>query len=351
MFNFIIGSDSVTLFLEGQSHTVNKDTPLFQKVIECVRDSDVEKLKGYLNIKQNILEQLQLGDPDFEMQDGVIQYKGYSLNRLLSARVLEMLKLGLDIKPMINFCKNLVNNPSKRAVDELFGFLEACKLPITADGHFLAYKRIREDYKDVHSGKFDNSVGKVLEMPRNQVDDDSSRTCSYGFHACSYDYLKHFSGKRIVVVNINPADVIVIPQDYNNSKMRICRYEVVAEIPLDQYQMPEEELPDYFTDEYDEYEDCYYEADDDDISEDYFDSQSDHLVGLPSIEEETEQAEQEDAVQEEDEQGSAKINLGIARTIRLMAKNDSCTVSHLASTFGISRRQVKRILDNEAWVE
>jgi hypothetical protein len=78
-----------------------------------------------------------------------------------------------------------MENPSYRAVNELYGFLEKNRLPITPDGHFLAYKKVRDDYKDIHSGTMDNSVGKIVEMERNQVNDDKNQTCSSGLHFCS----------------------------------------------------------------------------------------------------------------------------------------------------------------------
>jgi hypothetical protein len=106
-------------------------------------------------------------------------------------------------------------------------------LPITPDGSFLAYKKIRQDYTDCHTGKMNNSVGQVVEMERNKVDDDQNQTCSTGLHFCSRDYLNHFGGERIVIVKINPRDVVSIPNDYNDSKGRACRYEVVDEIDKD----------------------------------------------------------------------------------------------------------------------
>jgi hypothetical protein len=60
-------------------------------------------------------------------------------------------------------------------VTELYGFLEKGNLPITNDGHFLAYKKVRKDYKDCHSGTMDNSIGQVVEMERNQVDDKAEK--------------------------------------------------------------------------------------------------------------------------------------------------------------------------------
>jgi hypothetical protein len=67
-------------------------------------------------------------------------------------------------------------------------------------------------------------------MPRNKVDDNQNNTCSYGLHFCSEGYLKHFGGARTVIVKINPRDVVSIPNDYNQTKGRTCRYEVIGEV-------------------------------------------------------------------------------------------------------------------------
>jgi hypothetical protein len=143
-----------------------------------------------------------------------------------------MLQDGFPVEPLVAFMENLMTNPSKRAVDELYGFLEKNSLPITPDGHFLAYKKVRQNYFDCHTGKMDNSVGKVVEMERNEVDDNKDQTCSAGLHFCSQEYLPHFGGgdSRVVIVKINPRDVVSIPVDYNNAKGRACRYEVIGEV-------------------------------------------------------------------------------------------------------------------------
>jgi hypothetical protein len=140
---------------------------------------------------------------------------------------------------MVKFTENLLENPSRRAVTELYLFLEKGNLPITSDGHFLAYKKVRDDYLDVYSGTIDNSVGQVVEMERNRVDDDKNNTCSYGLHFCSKDYLQSFSGDRIVILKINPRDVVSIPTDYAFTKGRTCRYEVIGEVEIEN---PEERL-------------------------------------------------------------------------------------------------------------
>jgi hypothetical protein len=85
---------------------------------------------------------------------------------------------------------------------------------------------------DCASNTFDNSPGKTVTMPRNQVDEDDQRTCSAGLHVCSKSYIGHFgSGSdRIVSVKVHPRDVVSIPVDYNDAKMRTCGYVVLEDV-------------------------------------------------------------------------------------------------------------------------
>jgi hypothetical protein len=183
-----------------------------------------------MNIRQQV--QGYYRGSDVSVEGGSITYYGEVIHNTLTKRIINFMRDGLPHEPLLNFFKNLMQNPSKRAVDELYDFLEAGELPITEDGCFLAFKNVRSNYMDIHSGTFDNSVGKVCEMARNRVDEDKDRTCSYGLHFCSIKYLPHFSdsdGGHTMIVKINPKDVVAIPADYNNTKGRTCRYEVVAE--------------------------------------------------------------------------------------------------------------------------
>jgi len=133
------------------------------------------------------------------------------------------------------FMHNLLKNPSKRSVDELYGFLEKNNLPITPDGYFLAYKKVRRDFLDIHSGTMNNAPGTIVEMERYKVDDNKDQTCSTGLHFCGMSYLSHFgsNGDRTVIVKIDPADVVSIPSDYDGAKGRACRYEVIGELGVE----------------------------------------------------------------------------------------------------------------------
>ena len=57
------------------------------------------------------------------------------------------------------------------------------------------------------------------------------QTCEQGLHFCSIAYLPNYPGDRIMKVKINPKDVVSIPTDYQFSKGRTWRYEVIGEVP------------------------------------------------------------------------------------------------------------------------
>ena len=226
----ITGSGKITAIIEGTVYTVDTDHINYQKAIEAVRNSDWELFLELVDLSRKVRDYVH--NTNIVILDGIIYFEGDAIHNTLTKRVLEFIKHDLPFKPMLNFLNNLLDNPSKRAVDELYDFLEAGELPLTEDGHFLAFKNVRSDFKDIHSGTFNNSIGSICQMKRNQVDEDKDRTCSYGLHFCSIAYLPNFLDSKdgkTVIVKINPADVVAIPADYNNTKGRTCRYEVVGE--------------------------------------------------------------------------------------------------------------------------
>ena len=361
--NFTLGGDSITVFLDGKPYTINKQAEIYEAVLSAVRSGNENKLRDAVNIRQGIAKALTKGGAGKVRIDGEsIFYGDREVTGLVRTRIFDVIKLGLDVKPMVRFIENLMSNPSKRAVDELFGFLDACRLPITEDGHFLAYKRVRADYRDVHSGTMDNSVGKVLEMPRNLVDEDKNRTCSAGLHFCSYDYLAHFGGDRIVVLKINPADVVAIPADYNNSKGRTCRYEVVSELPLNEYKLPERTITEGYTNEFggNAWDDAELDDSDDDDSE--WDESEEWDESDEEWDESDEDSDDDDDDSDDDDtlpparkatvtasvNGTGKLSPADVRAIRDQL-DDGVSLAQIARNFGVSPRSIGRIRDGETW--
>jgi hypothetical protein len=226
-FPYLIQGKNIVVVIGNNSHTITTSHISYAKIKDAIKASDWQTVQDLIEPKKTILN---YGAGNIEIQGEKLFWKGVEFHNSLSKRIISMFQEGFPIEPMVKFMENLMENPSKRAVTELYGFLEKGNLPITPDGHFLAYKKVKDDYMDVYTGTISNAVGQTVFMERNLVDDDQNRTCSSGLHFCSKEYLNHFGGERVMVLKINPRDVVSIPNDYNYSKGRCCRYDVIDEI-------------------------------------------------------------------------------------------------------------------------
>jgi hypothetical protein len=231
-YPFIIQGKNIVVVIGNKSHTISSTHITYQKVLDAIKAGDWDTVKDVIEPKKVVLN---YGQGNVSVQGETLFWKGKEMHNALSKRMIQMLQDGFPVEPLVAFMDNLHTNPSFRAVNELYGFLEKNSLPITPDGCFLAYKKVRNDYMDIHSGTFNNSVGYICEMERNEVDDNQNNTCSKGLHFCSQEYLPNFGGSdsRTMILKINPRDVVSIPTDYNNSKGRACRYEVIGELGVD----------------------------------------------------------------------------------------------------------------------
>jgi hypothetical protein len=227
-FMFVDGN--LTLVLNNKSYQVLPDHINYKMILDILPTASSEELLKVVDIEKAVTT---FSDGLVEIKNGQVTYEGEVVHGSISKRILEFMSKGLPFQPLVNFLNNLMENPSMQSQKELYDFLEHEHLPITEDGHFLAYKAVRGDYKDKYRGVFDNSVGQVVKMQRAKVDDDRARGCSDGLHAGALNYVAGYgsveSGDRIVIVKINPSDVVSVPSDCNCEKLRTCRYEVVGE--------------------------------------------------------------------------------------------------------------------------
>lgn len=250
-FPYMITGSTLTVYISGQPISVHRNSVVFDQVVEELNkpepDADaVIEMASVVNTIQTEIESLATTSAANYLPKGTIKVDRYgvtldgdSFEGVLADRLMDILSTGLRVTPWVRFVENLLMNPADYARDEMLEWLEKSDLPVTEDGHFLAYKIVRDDYTDVYSGMFDNSIGTLVQLEgRQSVDPDRNRTCSYGLHFCSKSYLPSFganhSGRRIVLVKVNPADVVSIPADYDHSKGRTWRYEVVDEIDYEE---------------------------------------------------------------------------------------------------------------------
>ena len=176
----IITDNSIVIILEGQSLTMEKTHANWNAVMAAIAAEDWNALPTLFDLAAAVED---YAEGNVEVKDGAIYHRDEIVHNVVVDKVLDFMRDGLPFKPLLRFLDKLMENPSRRAVSELYTFLEHKNMPLTPDGNFIAYKGVKNDFTDHYSGKFDNSVGKTLEMTRNKVCDDANIGCSYGFHA------------------------------------------------------------------------------------------------------------------------------------------------------------------------
>jgi hypothetical protein len=227
----ITPSGNINVFISGRPFYVEADDPRHASVVELIEDEnvDIQRLQDLLNPAPAIASKF---GKYITINNGNLFFNGNIVKNSLAQRILDFVSQGLPVKALCRFMENLMENPSATSVQELFDFLEAKGLPIDNDGYVHAYKAVRFNFRDKYSGTISNEIGEVVECPRNQVDDDRERECSFGFHVGAMSYINWFanSGDKILLVRFNPKDAVSVPKDHSYTKLRVCRYEVLSEI-------------------------------------------------------------------------------------------------------------------------
>lgn len=228
--NYIITIDSVTLSIDGETDTVAIGSPNFTEVREAVLKGDYKQAHALMNASVGIQ---RWGNGALQINEGNVTYNGMPLTGKLVDRVIDMMARGDEgFKSFANFLNLTMEQESFKTRTRLMDFAAHDKLDLTEEGYVIAFKNVREDFMDKHSGTFDNSIGNTLSMRRSEVDDDHDRSCSQGLHVCSPTYLKDCWGTsgRTMRVVVNPKNFVAIPYDYNDSKARVCEYTVVEDV-------------------------------------------------------------------------------------------------------------------------
>ena len=241
------------------------DHPKWTEIIAAFKVEDEARLRALIPLK-SVVEDYTVGL--LSINASGVTYQGNPIHTVDAERVMAFLRDGLPYQPIANYIERKMKNPSERAIQKMYGFLEHKGMPLTPRGTFIAYKGVQPDFYSIQGnkdtkvirgtvneqGQILNFVGETIEVERASVDDNHLMACSTGLHAGSLSYAKGW-GQRVILVEIDPADVVSVPSDCNCQKLRCCKYKVIGE-----YTGP---MPDTYTDEFTPTKDA--DADEDNI--------------------------------------------------------------------------------------
>jgi len=222
----------LTVFFSGHDPiSVAKQNALFSHLENKMRAGEFEGLYELASlaarVKSHSKGKFILVDKDGE---DVVLLHGVPMPPALSEFTLQFVEQGFSTDFIERFWKNLSQNPSPESRESLYAFIEANNLTLTDDGCFIGYRSIRSDWTDHHTGLMDNSIGASPELDRSKVDENPNNTCSRGLHVAAWGYANSYCGGRTIEVKVNPKDVVTVPPDYNQQKMRVCKFTVISEV-------------------------------------------------------------------------------------------------------------------------
>lgn len=280
---YIMRDNSITVFVDGKPHTVDSSHPNFSSLRQAILDAQYDLIPELITI-ENKIKNMTHGAID--IYDGKLFHSGVEVHGVVVDKLFAMLKEGAkDAEPLLNFIDRLMQNPSANSVNELYTFLSYKSLPITADGKFLAYKGVNNNFYSKHGnkdtvvvcgkvsaeGSIYNGVGEVIEVARRSVDDNKDNHCSFGLHVGSYDYANNWAGSdgRLLVVEVDPADAVSVPTDCDYQKLRVSKYRVLSDITPERKEIPDAVYNEEAGDDYDpDYNPDYDFEANDEVSDD-----------------------------------------------------------------------------------
>lgn len=243
MFYFKDNKQLTVYFANGDSAVWQVGNFQFDKVLKLCQDNNwiqVEILhnqaKALLNNNVSIqcdkliIEAPNLGQGDTLMSIDLGKVDEYDPILAFIKLLKDKGTVDTEIERIKPFLKNLFENPFIDAVQEIYEYCKAMDFEITEDGCFLAYKYVNENLTSCYDGKTKHAIGKYTEV--EAFDTNRRNLCSQGLHFCSKSYLSGCN-QTIIVVKINPKDVVSIPTDYSFTKGRCRRYMMVGFIATD----------------------------------------------------------------------------------------------------------------------
>ena len=240
MHSYIISKmgdkQSVTVVSPGEVLITDSDNPNWDELIDRILSEDFDGIADLFSLEAKAAEAFEYLSDRVAVRGGEVYFDSEPVSGPLADHLLQVLRADFDVAPLVKFWENLASNPTEHSRENLFRWLKASAFTIDNDGYIVGYKGVRDDLTSIHAGpgivngveangNLDNSVGNVLEMERGKVEHNPAVACSVGLHVGTWKYASEF-GPVVVQVRVNPRDVVSVPTDAADAKMRVRRYVV-----------------------------------------------------------------------------------------------------------------------------
>lgn len=250
MINYTLVKDGDRIALtvvdkEGVPTPVPQSYHKFKELLDALISDDDERAFSLLNVPEKVVAKLRALSERVTLAGNTILFDGDPVHGAISNHIIEIMEEGeeeVKWRALVNFLEKVGTNPEEHSRTMLYDWLHKHDFIITEDGDFLAYKGVNNDLTSITAGpafvdgqRFEghipNELGTVISMARSTVEHNPKVACSTGLHAGTWDYAREFAASgTVLLVKINPRDVVSVPTDCNSQKIRVSRYEVLRKI-------------------------------------------------------------------------------------------------------------------------
>ena len=259
-----VNTIEATFMVEGELVPLRiseEDSPrLYQEILDVLEapNPDIDEI-GYelydlmspvSKVKREIESSFYLSD-SMAIEGGVLKFGDFVLEETLASHMLSLLNENNTPKDeklwksYVTFLDNLHQNVNEDIRKQLFRWMDyenraGNGFGITEDGCIVGYKGCQGTILEPMSsfsgtaivdgvevkGRIPNKVGSVISMPRSAVQYDPEVSCSVGLHVGTRDYAVSWA-PILLLVKVNPRDVVSVPYECDSQKIRVCEYTVL----------------------------------------------------------------------------------------------------------------------------
>lgn len=243
-------TSAVVLDESGETYTAGAEHPNFATIVSTLTSPDYvsdEEIIALFDKGVVLNTHFKALSDRVSISNGVVYFDLEPQSGALAATILKFYQNGHTMfEALVNFMEKLANNPNQHSREQAYRWIERNDFVIHADGDLIAYKGVnRQEGKDgkymssnagnavvngvPFSGRIPTSPGTIVEMPRSEVAHDPNVACHTGLHVGNWSYARSFASV-VLQVKVNPRDIVSVPTDSSDAKMRVCRYRVLDEV-------------------------------------------------------------------------------------------------------------------------
>lgn len=238
----------ISAHLQGKPYLAGSSHPNFETIRDILlsdQDDAEDALIGLFNIAFTAGQKFDRVSDRITYSSNNLYFDGEVVHGALVDAVIRAIKDGTtDFKPLALFFEKVVDNPNEHSKENLYRWLANKSFEIAEDGDILGWKGVRYSdgqYLSTTAGDaFADGVfykqsfiphvpGTIVEMVRGDVHWDPQVGCAAGLHVGVFNFASSY-GNCMLQVKINPRDVVSVPTESSDQKMRVCRYFIVSEV-------------------------------------------------------------------------------------------------------------------------